>query len=406
MEKRITYLFCFMLAVCAGLIGRIVVIDTHQDYITAAEHHSSYKLTLAETRGKIYDRNGAALAGGASKLKALIIPSPDVSARLSGKLSSEKLHSIENSLKGIYPFVTEVEDGSCECEGVTVYRVPQRYADHSLAEFYTDMSLGQFTFTPARETSAFGGENRNAADKANDGVIHVTLDLPHDDWRLEFPDEMRTEMMKQRHITAVNTFLAAIGDGQIDVNEIKDYILKEEERHRKAVEAAQSQDTARPHAQGLSSGKDDILVLNAKDLKGLDYRMARCCNPVFGDDVFGFVTRDAGIKIHRITCPNAARLLELYPYRVQKVRWADTPSSGSFQVALKLITEMEGPVLNKVMEVVGNFKVSLRSFNVTENRRSGTYEISLKLSVPSNLELDKVLSQLRAARGVIKVARL
>ena len=225
-------------------------------------------------------------------------------------------------------------------------------------------------------------------------------------WRLEFPDEMRTEMMKQRHITAVNTFLAAIGDGQIDVNEIKDYILKEEERHRKAVEAAQSQDTARPHAQGLSSGKDDILVLNAKDLKGLDYRMARCCNPVFGDDVFGFVTRDAGIKIHRITCPNAARLLELYPYRVQKVRWADTPSSGSFQVALKLITEMEGPVLNKVMEVVGNFKVSLRSFNVTENRRSGTYEISLKLSVPSNLELDKVLSQLRAARGVIKVARL
>ena len=225
-------------------------------------------------------------------------------------------------------------------------------------------------------------------------------------WRLEFPDEMRTEMMKQRHITAVNTFLAAIGDGQIDVNEIKDYILTEEERHRKAVEAAQSQDTARPHAQGPSSGKDDILVLNAKDLKGLDYRMARCCNPVFGDDVFGFVTRDAGIKIHRITCPNAARLLELYPYRVQKVRWADTPSSGSFQVALKLITEMEGPVLNKVMEVVGNFKVSLRSFNVTENRRSGTYEISLKLSVPSNLELDKVLSQLRAARGVIKVARL
>ena len=213
-------------------------------------------------------------------------------------------------------------------------------------------------------------------------------------------------MMKQRHITAVNTFLAAIGDGQIDVNEIKDYILTEEERHRKAVEAAQSQDTARPHAQGPSSGKDDILVLNAKDLKGLDYRMARCCNPVFGDDVFGFVTRDAGIKIHRITCPNAARLLELYPYRVQKVRWADTPSSGSFQVALKLITEMEGPVLNKVMEVVGNFKVSMRSFNVTENRRSGTYEISLKLSVPSNLELDKVLSQLRAARGVIKVARL
>lgn len=60
------------------------------------------------------------------------------------------------------------------------------HADRSLAEFYSDMSLGQFTFTPARETSAFGGDNRNAADKVNDGVIHVTLDLPHDDWTLEY----------------------------------------------------------------------------------------------------------------------------------------------------------------------------------------------------------------------------
>lgn len=225
-------------------------------------------------------------------------------------------------------------------------------------------------------------------------------------WRLEFSDEMRTEMMKQRHITSVNTFLAAIGDGQIDVNEIKDYILGEEERHLQAQKAAQEAQELSRHKQESGSSRDDILVLNARDLKGLDYRMARCCNPVFGDDVFGFVTRDAGIKIHRITCPNAARLLELYPYRVQKVRWADTPSSGSFQVALKLITEMEGPVLNKVMEVVGNFKVSLRTFNVTENRRNGTYEIAMKLSVPSNLELDKVVSQIRAARGVIKVARV
>jgi GTP pyrophosphokinase len=154
-----------------------------------------------------------------------------------------------------------------------------------------------------------------------------------------------------------------------------------------------------------TSSKDDILVLNAKDLKGLDYRMAKCCSPVFGDDVFGFVTRESGIKIHRITCPNAARLIENYPYRIQKVRWADTPSSGSFQVSLKVTTDQESEALNKIMEVVGTFKASIRTFNVQENQRQGTYDIVMKLLVPSNLELDKILSQIRAQKHVLKVAR-
>ena len=223
-------------------------------------------------------------------------------------------------------------------------------------------------------------------------------------WKLEFPDEMLTELMKKRTITSVNAFFAAVGEGNIDVNEIKEYILTEEKRRQEALEAAQAQEAARPHRMETSS-KDDILVLNAKDLKGLDYRMARCCNPVFGDDVFGFVTRESGIKIHRITCPNAARLIETYPYRIQKVRWADSPSSGSFQVSLKITTDQESEALNKIMEVVGTFKASIRTFNVQENQRQGTYDILLKLLVPSNLELDKILSQIRAQKHVLKVNR-
>ena len=224
-------------------------------------------------------------------------------------------------------------------------------------------------------------------------------------WKLEFPDEMLTEMMKKRKITSVNAFLAAVGEGTIDVNEIKEYILTEEKRRQETLEAAQAQEAARSHRMETSS-KDDILVLNAKDLKGLDYRMARCCNPVFGDDVFGFVTRESGIKIHRITCPNAARLIETYPYRIQKVRWADSPSSGSFQVSLKITTDQESEALNKIMEVVGTFKASIRTFNVQENQRQGTYDIVLKLLVPSNLELDKILSQIRAQKHVLKVNRV
>ena len=223
-------------------------------------------------------------------------------------------------------------------------------------------------------------------------------------WKLELPDEMLTELRKKLNYSSLTAFYAAIGEGTVDVNDIKEYILGEAERHAASVEAAEAA-LASAKASRHYESKDDILVLNAKNVKGIDYKMAKCCNPVFGDDVFGFVTREDGIKIHRISCPNAARLLELYPYRIQKVKWADSPSNGSFQVALKVITDLESAVLNKIMEVVGQFKASIRSFNVNENQRTGTYEVAMKLSVPSNLELDKVLSQIRLLKHVLKVTR-
>ena len=238
--------------------------------------------------------------------------------------------------------------------------------------------------------------------KASDGKELLERRLKN--WKLEFPDEMVTEFMKKHHLVNVNGLFAAIGEGTIDVNEIKEYILSESSRKAEAAEAQQAADLQK-QKKAYDAGRDDILVLNAKDLRGLDYRMAKCCNPVFGDDVFGFVSRTDGIKIHRITCPNASRLLTLFPYRIQKVRWADSPSSGSFQATLRVTTAIDGSVLGRITDVVNSFKASLRSFNVNENRRSGTYEILLKILVPSNLELDKVVSQIRVLKGVIKVTR-
>jgi GTP pyrophosphokinase len=231
------------------------------------------------------------------------------------------------------------------------------------------------------------------------------LDRRLKNWKLEFPDDMCTEFRKKNNYPSLTGFYAAIGEGTLDVNVIKDFILSEAERRAASVEAAEAVQASAKASRHYES-KDDILVLNAKNVKGIDYRMSKCCNPVFGDDVFGFVTREAGIKIHRITCPNAARLLELYPYRIQKVKWAESPSSGSFQVELKIIADQESALLNQIMEVVNQFKASIRSFNVNENSRNGTFEISMKLSVPSNLELDKVVSQIRTLKHVVKVTRV
>lgn len=230
-------------------------------------------------------------------------------------------------------------------------------------------------------------------------------------WKLDFPDGMKADFIKKNHFDNENAFFAAIGDGTLDLNLVKEAILEADTEHEKAIEEAKENETAHTESakaawESQAAGcNDDILVINAKNLKGLDYKMAKCCNPVFGDDVFGFVTRDKGITIHRISCPNASRLISMYPYRIQRVRWADTPSSGSFQASIKIEAAMEQAVLNQIMETTVAFKASVRDFHVSENQRNGTYDINMKISVPSNGEIDKVISQLKLLKYILKVRR-
>ena len=223
-------------------------------------------------------------------------------------------------------------------------------------------------------------------------------------WKLEFPDDMMHDMMKKLKYSSVISFLADLGNEKIDINDIKAFILNQNngakpENPEKPEESVNKKWTE--HKTG-----DDILVISTKDVKGIDYRMALCCNPVYGDDVFGFVTRSEGIKIHRMTCPNAARLLDKYPYRIQKVRWAENPSTGDFQCTLRILAEMEHSVLADIMSVISNFKASIRSFTVNEDRRNGWYDISARILVPSNMELDKVISQIGILKQIIKVKRV
>ena len=231
-----------------------------------------------------------------------------------------------------------------------------------------------------------------------------TLERRLRNWKLEFPDTMLTEYMKAHGYKSVLGFMAAIASGEVDINDIKSFI-QEKAAAQQPHEQVQ-QDNAAKEKTAYSTSGEDILVLNAKNVKGLDYKMAACCNPVFGDDVFGFVTRSAGIKIHRISCPNAARLIERYPYRIQKVIWQDTAAAGSFLATLSITSEMEHSVLPGIMDVVGQFRASIRSFNVNENYRAGTYEITMRILVPSSMELDKVISQISALKQVTRVKRV
>ena len=224
-------------------------------------------------------------------------------------------------------------------------------------------------------------------------------------WKLELGDEDMAALMKKLQYKNVNAFFAAVGEGSVDIAEIKSFLDRKEE-NRPAEDADRSEKHQTPAPRKQTGPTDDILVIDARNLRSLDYKMAKCCNPVYGDDVFGFVSIKDGIKIHRMSCTNAARLMELYPYRIQKVKWSDSPSNSSFQVTLKIVAAHEQSVINEIFDTVNAFKASIRNFNVSDNDRSGTYDIQLKLSVPNNLELDKVISQIRIKKNIIKVSRM
>jgi GTP pyrophosphokinase len=224
-------------------------------------------------------------------------------------------------------------------------------------------------------------------------------------WKMELSDDVMAELLKRLKYKTINAFYAAIGEDELDVADVKNMILEITSTDSQTDLGETDKKTTKPGVSE-SKGNDDILIIDAKNVRGIDYKMARCCNPVFGDDVFGFVTRTEGIKVHRISCPNAARLMDMYPYRIQKVKWSETPSSGNFQTGLKVTAALEPSVINEIMDIVNSFRASLRMFNVAENDRQGTYDITMKIAVPSNLELDKVTSQIRNLRNVIKINRI
>ncbi len=226
-------------------------------------------------------------------------------------------------------------------------------------------------------------------------------------WKMELNDEDLAVLMKKTQYKNVNAFFAAVGEGTVDIADIKNFLDRKETRTADETERQPEKAPSQvPASRKQAGATDDIMVIDARNVKSLDYKMAKCCNPVYGDDVFGFVSIKDGIKIHRMSCANAARLMERYPYRIQKVKWSETPATSSFQVTLKIIAAHEDSVINEIFDTVNSFKASIRNFNVSDNDRNGTYVIQIKLSVPNNLELDKVISQIRVKKNIIKVNRM
>ncbi len=138
-------------------------------------------------------------------------------------------------------------------------------------------------------------------------------------------------------------------------------------------------------------------------MEGLDYRLSKCCNPVFGDSVFGFVTISEGIKIHRTSCPNAQNMISRYPYRVVAAKWTKSKNVTSFVSSIKITGVEDLGIVNKIADVISAYSVSIRNFNYS--MEDGMFEGTLNLLVPNNDVLYGIIRKIHAIKGIIKVIR-
>ncbi|MGH2624481.1 MAG: ACT domain-containing protein, partial [Sphingobacterium sp.] len=167
-----------------------------------------------------------------------------------------------------------------------------------------------------------------------------------------------------------------------------------------------NQNQFQTHISGLVSkiNKKDDTILIGDDLQKIDYTLAPCCNPIPGDDIFGFLTVNDGIKIHRTSCPNASKLMANYGYRILKAKWASSQNSVSFLTGLRIVGIDDVGLDNKITTVIfHDFNVNIRSLAISSNE--GIFEGDIMVFVNDTEQLDKLIDHLKEIPGITGVSR-
>ncbi|MBN1107625.1 MAG: bifunctional (p)ppGpp synthetase/guanosine-3',5'-bis(diphosphate) 3'-pyrophosphohydrolase [Bacteroidales bacterium] len=242
--------------------------------------------------------------------------------------------------------------------------------------------------------------NEEKAREAADGKEVLMRRLKN--WKIPYGDTAIQKLLNHYDFRTAQELYYSVATGKTDLLEIKEVLQKSEQP---TVPVAQSPPTEKEQKETMLNDKQygDYLIIEDK-VEGLDYRLARCCNPVFGDSVFGFVTISEGIKIHRTSCPNAPNLMSRYPYRIVTVRWTRTGQQSSFITSVKITGVEDISIVNRIADIVAAYNVSIRNFNYSMN--DGMFEGTLNLLVPNNDILYGIMKKIQSIKGVLKTSRM
>ena len=230
-------------------------------------------------------------------------------------------------------------------------------------------------------------------------------------WKIEISiDEAVAYLCKHLKVRTGNEVYVLIADQKLDIIEVKDILQRhlsgeaDEQRRAAAAETEERKLRLMKEKEESAPKSSDALIIDEK-INNIEYKLARCCNPIKGDDIFGFITINAGITIHRSDCPNARRMRERYPYRVMDARWRDD-AQGAFRVTVAVTSADIPGLATTIMDVVSReLKLAVRSVNYTP-RGDGTASAQLTVEVPSSGYVDMLLYSLRRIKGVKNAYRV
>lgn len=221
-------------------------------------------------------------------------------------------------------------------------------------------------------------------------------------WKFVFNDTLIMYLLKYYKYKTATDFYTSLAKEELDISEIKSVLTardKESATESKEIFVTPIQKVDKQRSKSDS----DYLIIDEK-VSNLGFKLAKCCNPIMGDEVFGFVTIKEGIKIHRMSCPNASRLIENYPYRVHRVKWREDVTGQSFQASLKISGYGEAATGQQFIEIINSLSISLRSFSISEQK--GKVEAKMLVAISNNQQLDKLIFNLRKLKGVKSVNRI
>ena len=223
-------------------------------------------------------------------------------------------------------------------------------------------------------------------------------------WKLEFDDSLIGRAYKKLGYKTFSDFYVAINQDKVNLLQLRDWLVD-------GFEAQEQQMTPRS-AEGFEqetelqriTAKDDALVID-RNLKNVDYTLARCCNPIYGDEIFGFVSVNGGIKIHKKDCPNAPQLISRFGYRIVNARWAGGSTGGEYTTTIRIIGRDDIGIVTNITSVISKEQgINMRSISVDSN--AGLFEGTITLVVHQALQLEALFKKLRTIKGVKQIFRV
>ena len=222
-------------------------------------------------------------------------------------------------------------------------------------------------------------------------------------WHIELDDSSLGRIIKAMHYQAITDFYNDVGNGTIDVIKVKDIYQNLDKAENHTGEVPKVESAAHFEVENTEEkGKDDDVLIIDQNLRGVQYELARCCHPIYGDPVFGFVSSAGIIKVHKTTCPNAPQLISRFGYRIVKARWSGK-SNGQYVASFKVVGRDNIGIMTNISSLIQKANASLRSVSV--DSVDGLFQGNISVMVDDKPSLDQLIKKIEGVKGVTSVTR-